>query len=64
MPHLETPYYHRVDGLLFLANRPVTEEEFLAAVRDALAALGVIRRSVEIMADGYSWDPGPSRHID
>ncbi|VTU29435.1 hypothetical protein H6CHR_03194 [Variovorax sp. PBL-H6] len=64
MPKLETPYYHRVNGLLFLVDRPVIEEEFLEAVRNALAGLGVVPRSVEVMADGYSSDLGPPRQID
>lgn len=64
MPRLETPYYHRLDGLLFLASRPVSEEEFLAAIKKAVEDLGVIPHSVEITADGDG-EPelGPPRDI-
>jgi len=65
MPRIETPHYHRVDGLLFLADRPVSQEEFLAALKAAAPSLGIIPRSIEIVADGYGEpDPGPARDID
>lgn len=65
MSRIETPYYHRVDGLLFLADRPVSQEEFLAALKAAAPGLGIVTRSIEIMADGYGEpDPGPARDID
>ena len=54
-----------VDSLLFLATRPVVEDEFLNAVRNALVGLGVPPHSVEIMAGGYE-EPelGRPREID
>jgi hypothetical protein len=62
---LETPYYHRVDELLFLAPRPITEDEFIEAVRTALAPLGVVPYSVECMADGYQEpDLGAPRNVE
>jgi hypothetical protein len=67
MPRIEAPYFHRVDGLLVLAPRPVPEEEFLAALREAVKSLGVLPETVEIIADGYAGytaEPGPPRDFD
>lgn len=65
MPRIKTPYYHRVDGLLFLADRPVSQEEFLAALKAAAQSLGIVPSSIEVMADGYGEpDRGPARDID
>jgi hypothetical protein len=64
MPRIETPYYHHIEGLLFLASHPVTKDEFLAVIRNAAEGLGIVPESVEIMADGYGEpDPGPARDI-
>ncbi|RZL88843.1 MAG: hypothetical protein EOP82_21615, partial [Variovorax sp.] len=64
MPRIETPHYHRIDGLLFLADRPATEEEFLALIREAAPRLGIVPHSVEIIADGYGEpEAGPAREI-
>jgi hypothetical protein len=51
-----------IDGLLFLATRPVSQDEFLAAIKRAAEGLGIIPQTVEIIADGYSSSLGEARN--
>ncbi len=43
------PFYHRCEGaVMFTATRPVSEEEFIAALEKALKPLGLVKGTVEI----------------
>ena len=52
------PFYHRVDGLLFTATRPISEKEFMQAVKKSLALLGVIVSSIELDGPWEESEPG------
>lgn len=52
------PFYHRCEGaVMFTATRPVSEDEFIAALEKALKPLGLVKGTVEIECinngDGY-----------
>lgn len=57
------PFYHRVDGLLFTATKPIDVLEFVHAFATGLKALGVIASSVEIEPEGYA-EPEPGDPSD
>ena len=43
------PFYHRCAGaVMFTATKPVSEQEFIAALEKALRPLGLVRGSVEV----------------
>jgi hypothetical protein len=48
------PYYHRVEALLFTATQPLTEQQFLLALRKALIPLGLIPTSLEIESQNHN----------
>lgn len=62
------PFYHRVEAVLFTATRPVSEEEFCAALESSLKKCGLVKGSVEIeparddkndcLVSGMSWEAG------
>lgn len=50
------PFYHRCEGaVLFTATRPVSEEEFIAALEKALKPLGLVKGSVEVESINGNW---------
>lgn len=66
------PFYHRVEGaVLFTATRPVSEEEFIAAVERGLKSCGLVKGSVEVeclnedgvLVSGYG-EPEPGDPAD
>ena len=57
------PFFHRCDGLLFTATKPVSEAEFLAAVSKALKPFGLVLGTLEVEPDGWA-EPDPGDPAD
>jgi hypothetical protein len=62
------PFYHRVDGLLFITTTGCSEQAFLEALRAFARTregrqLGLLHDSIEVEPGGYS-EPEPGDPAD
>jgi len=57
------PFYHRIDGLLFAATVPLTEELILTILRKYGKRFGILPESIEIEVDGFC-EPEPGDPAD